>query len=287
MDNEAEFITRSKEIDDTRWRGRVQALSREFHIVTPEAANREANAPWSTAWAHGLTPADLVAPWTPELILLLCRVDSIVEHYKHYDELGRNNHLLHAAWFPDLYEDNAMTHGEQMFAVILDTLRATGLGQDTIRHNRYGDTTRWNWIEWVEARRERFRKRVKWLRLRAHTRWTLFQVDINSPSLFLDVTGPDVWQVIVDAFRDDESFRYRDMWSFLQNMQMASLDYIQKELPGPHLDETRVHDSGMPLGYGTSLNMPSFGYRREHRSEQRLAGWAAAHGMDLFNPQIW
>ena len=66
-----------------------------------------------------------------------------------------------------------------------------------------------------------------------------------------------------------------------------ALDYIQREIPGPHSDPTRLHLPGNPLGYGTSLTMPSFGYRREHRSEQLFVGWAAAHQMDLFNEELW
>lgn len=200
---------------------------------------------------------------------LLARADRLVEHYAHWDQKGDPSEFLHYLWWPDVRQDHRITKGEQAFALVLDACLRSGADPSDI-----------------ESRLERYRKRVGWL----HTKvpWTAFQVDINSPSLFLDVTGPDVWQVIIDAFRDeDPMFAHADIWEFLQNMRMASLDYIEKSIPGPHGDPGRVHEPTSPLGYGTSTTMPSFGYRREHKSEHRFAGWAAAHGMDLFNPDLW
>ena len=101
--------------------------------------------------------------------------------------------------------------------------------------------------------------------------WVPFQVDINSPSLFLTVDSPEVWQQVIDAMRADPGKR-DIMWHFLQNMRMASVQYIK---------------SSLPPNYGVSTEIPSFGYRREHHSEQLFVGWAAAHGMDLFNEKQW
>lgn len=264
------------------WKLCASGLSRE-HPVLREGVSKQ--------WAD-ITPQDLLPPWTPELLLGVQRADRLVRDYVHWHENGISGRPLHRWDWPDVQEDPNLTRGEQAFELILTLLREGGLGEDLQRHpskfgwwgGTPGAPEPWNWVSWVEQRRECYRKRVGWLEL--DLPWTPFQVDINSPSLFLDVTGADVWQVIVDAFREDDS-QGPQMWEFLQNMRMASLDYIEREIPGPHADPNRKHDPDSPLGYGTSLSMPSFGYRREHRSEQLLVGWAAAHNMDLFNQEVW
>jgi len=154
--------------------------------------------------------------------------------------------------------------GEGIYRALLSDLEAKGL-QD--------------WVPGVLKHRARFRKRVQWLAL--ETPWVPFQVD--GGGVFLDVTSPDVWQVVVDTVRE-EFPRWRD---FLGRMRMGDLDYIKAKIPGPHGDKSRLAVPGMVLGYGVSTTIPTFGYRREHRSEVRLAGWSAAtQKLDLFG-EAW
>lgn len=266
-----ETRARCAQRDEELWRNLANHLVRQGHrdIMDAPANGDEA-----------LAPGDLTPPWTPESLLHLGRIRRIVDHFETWHTSSSSFTEL---WWPDRAFDPATSHGEQAFQVILDHLAERGLDRDTTR-TRYGQTTPWSWKAYVEGQRARYRRRVAWLG--KDVPWTPFQVDINSPSLFLDVTSPAVWQVIIDAFVDDDR-RRDDLWGFLQNMRMASVEYIQNELPGPHGDPTRAHDPAMPLGYGTSTTMPSFGYRREHRTDIVFAGWAAAHNMDLFNPSLW
>lgn len=289
-----ETLVRSVLHDEAVWRSVVDMLcryrgQRHLGVVTPEA---QARLDGTREWRDSLEPEDLQAPWTPRLVLMLSRVGRIVEHYKRWNEPGDPSKPVHVFWWPETLQDAGTTVGEQAFELILSAFRDAGLDQDTLKraqaswwdHSITDDTEPWNWVSYIEGQRDRYRKRVSWLD--SDMPWTPFQVDINSPSLFLDVTSPDVWQVLVDAFRDDEQKADR-MWDFLRNMRMASVEYIKGELPGPHADPSRKHDPALPLGYGTSTTMPSFGYRREHRTDHLFVGWAAAHNMDLFNEDLW
>lgn len=214
-----------------------------------------------------LEPEHLVEPWTPALLLNIQWVQTMVSHYPSWNKLG--DHPW--PWWdgPDVSDPTATT-GERVFQVALHTFRQAGLDE---------------WVAWGEAQRETYRKRVAWLTADV-TRWVPFQLDINSPSLFIDVKGPADWQVVVDAVLAEKTYSAKE---FLQQMRMASLQYIKDELPGPHTDATRKHDPGMSFGYGTSTTMPSFGYRREHRTDILFIGWAAAtmSGWDLFGPAFW
>lgn len=277
---------RVKAFDEQQWRRLLESLCFRdpYHQGIISSAALARYDALRARWATTLHQSDLLEPWTPRLILHLDHLVRLVEHYPQWDREGDPSSRLPVrfGWGAEVHEDHRATVGEQVFALILADFQEAGLGRATqvITNGRF---LSWNWVSFIESRRARYRKRVGWLH--AKVPWTPFQVDINSPSLFLDVTGPDVWQVIVDEFCDEPSGR--DIWAFLQNMQMASLAYIEKSIPGPHDDPDRLHEPTSPKGYGTSMTIPSFGYRREHRSEHRLAGWAAVHGMDLFNPALW
>lgn len=211
-----------------------------------------------------LEPEHLLPPWTPELLLAVDKVSQVAARYKAWSEhRGRD----FPAWAVET--DKELSDGERLYAGAIKLFEGVGL-QD--------------YLLWAASEREKFRKRVAWATC-DHAKWKPFQVDINSPSLFLDVTGPDVWQVIVDTFISDGMYGK----DFVANMQMASLDYVMKEIPGPHGNPYRKHDPDSPLGYGVSTAMPSFGYRREHRSETRFAGWVAAAmpEWDLLGDRFW
>lgn len=238
-------------------------------VVRPEVRAVMAESTHNHVYGYRyLEPEHLVPPWTPALLLNIRWAQTVASHYKSWDKLG--DHPW--PWWdgPDVSDPTAST-GERVFQVALHTFREAGLLY---------------WVAWTEAQRETYRKRVAW-KTADLSRWVKFQVDINSPSLFLDVTGPDVWQVIVDAMVEDD--RALVAKEFLQEMRMASVQYIKDELPGPHGDATRKHEPGMVFGYGTSTTMPSFGYRREHRTDTLFVGWAAAvmPEWDLFGPAFW
>lgn len=209
-----------------------------------------------------LEPEDLAAPWTPTL--LLCCYWALVLAYK-YEAWHRLQHLPDG--LPPSEETEGST-GERAFATIIRSLTEAGL-HATAR--------------WAESRRDVFRQRVAWLNDRQG--WVKFQVDLNSPSIFMVVEGPDQWHRIVEDVRAEKP----DARHFLEGMRMASVRYIQRELPGPHADPTRKHIEGMPLGYGIRTDTPSFGYRREHLTDHLFVGWAAATmpKYDLFGTAFW
>lgn len=212
-----------------------------------------------------LEPEHLVAPWTPALLLNLRWVQTVTGHFKFWNEVGE---FQYPWWDGPDPSDPTLSLGERTFQIAEATFRQAGIG-----------------VSWVEAMREVYRKRVAWLTADV-SRWVPFQLDINWPSLFLDVKGPADWQTVVDAVLADKSYSAKE---FLQEMRMASIQYIKDELPGPHNDATRKHESGMTFGYGTSTTIPSFGYRREHRTETLFVGWAAATmpEWDLFGDAFW
>ena len=193
-----------------------------------------------------LEPEHLLPPWTPGRLLVIDGVSHVASHYKSWADSG-----------------------ERIYEEAIQVFEEAGLP---------------DYVEWVRAEREKFRKLTAWLTC-DHTGWKPFQVDINWPSLFLNVTGPDVWQSIVDTLVADGSHDK----DFVAHMKMASIDYVVKKIPGPHGNPYRKHDPESPLGYGVSTRMPSFGYRREHRSDTLFTGWAAAvmPQWDLLGDRFW
>lgn len=210
-----------------------------------------------------LEPDHLVSPWTPEVLLAVDCVSHVAQHYDRW--CGRGARALPAWADPGL----TLTDGERVYDGAARLFADLGLHE---------------WGAFARTEKEKFLKRAAW-QTAGTEGWVPFQVDINSPSLFLDVTGPAVWQTIVDAIVEDGSHDK----DFIAHMRMASLEYIVKEIPGPHGNPYRQHDPESPFGYGTSTQMPSFGYRREHRSETLFVGWAAAvmPGWDLLGERFW
>jgi len=229
-----------------------------------------------------LEPDDLVVPWTPTLLLLVKAVEYTVGDYKHWNDVGD---LRWDWWDGGDPSDPKATRGERVFQVAEAAFRAAGLDDAWQYDGHYdGENTPrvpCSWPGWVEGQRRIYRRRVRWLDSDMH--WVPFQVDFNSIG-FYTVDAPHVWQVIVDLVRQDHGTAWD---GFLGEARMGDLRYIRSEIPGPHVDLTRKHEPRMPLGYGASTKMPTFGYRREHRSEIVLAGWAAANDMDLFNDSTW
>lgn len=204
-----------------------------------------------------LEPEHLDAPWTPSLLLNIWWVRKMVAHYQSWNKLG--DHPW--PWWDgaDVSDPTAST-GERVFQVALHTFRQAGLD---------------DWVAWVEVQREKYRRRVTWLAA-DRAGWVPFRIDLNSPSLILDVTGPADWQVVVDAVLAEE-LRLNPK-TFLRQMR-ASISQ----------DETRKHEPGMPFGYETSTKMSSFGYRWKHRTDSLFVEWVAATmpDLDLFGPDFW
>jgi len=226
----------------TIWRQTARNLHREGFLVLKKHSD----------YPMGIQESDLNPPWTPELLLNQYRMEKVLEHYRTISE-DYPEASLRPWWIPE-------ASGEDIPRAIFE--------QVTRSYREAGMT---GMVIWTQTQMRKFERRVSLLH--SDPKWVKFQVDINWPSLFLDVDGPDVWQVIVDAFQKEGDRDWRD---FLKNMRMASLDYVQKEIPGAHDEKGRVHIPDMPLGYGVSTTIPSFGYRREHRSEILFVGWAAS-----------
>lgn len=258
----AEFkIDRSRH-DDAVWYGLpflertwrdVACSSNEMRdlVVRPEV--REAMAQSVSAHVYGyryLEPEHLVPPWAPALLVAMDRVQAAVGHYKSWSVPGEFREVW---WTGEDTSDPSLSTGERTFQIAERMFSEAGLPDI---------------VAWVGAAREVFRKRVRLMAL--DVRWVPFQVDINSPSVFCTVSGPDVWQTVVDAMVADRKDEAR---SFLENMRMASLKAVAE----------------LPSSYLVSQEVPSFGYRREHTNPALFVGWAAATmpEADLFGPTFW
>lgn len=252
--------------NERAWRGLV-CCSTQMRETCIRHEVREIMAESTSSHVYGyryLEPEDLNSPWTPELLLAVEEVSHVAQHYARWASHGS---VVLPIWAE--VQDVKLPDGERLYAGALQLFTEAELT---------------DWATWVIKEREKFRKRIAW-RTAGTEGWVPFQVDINSPPLFLDVTGPAVWQTIVDAIVE---YRSHDK-SFVEHMKMASIEYIVNEIPGPHGNPFRKFDLESPFGYGTSTQMPSFGYRREHRSEVLFVGWATAvmPQWDLLGPRFW
>lgn len=210
--------------------------------LRPEALSRPAN---------NLTEGDLRSPWTPDLLLGLWWVQAVTQAYDHWstaDEppewLTRNRASSAKGSIP-----------EQVFETAGRKLAKAALS---------------SFVSWVMWQAAIYTRRV--LHLRSNERWVPFQIDLNSPSIFRLIERPDQWQVVVDECQEDKGSS--SSMSFLRDMAMASVSYIEEHIPG---------------SYGVSTSTPSFGYRREHQSPVLFVGWATSvmPANDLFGSRFW
>jgi hypothetical protein len=269
-----------------------------YPVLTPEAeAEYEARNkvyndhknPDRKTWDQGARPADwdfeesdLLAPWTPDLLVAISLVSRVAEQYDAWTKIGD---VQTHRWFRDteinLPHLAALASGEKVFARAIEMFTEAGLDKHTCTTTSWATgaevvtTEPYSFVEYVEEKREVYRKRVAWMS--ADMKWVPFQMDSNSLGFYPDINSPDVWQVIVDKARDEEGERWAE---FLGNMKMASVAYLTGE-------DRPEHHPAIPASYGISTKKPSFGYRREHRSDTVLHIWAKAVGLDLLNPEVW
>ncbi len=210
--------------------------------------------------------SDLPSPWTKDLLLAYRWVRTVTRQYAIWCsplEIGSVWPLADATG----WEKPA---AERVYATARGLFEKAGLLE---------------YVAFVDKNQRFYQQAIHFMD--ANLKWEPFQIDLNSPSLFMLVGSADQWFYIVDQVVQERGVV--SAREFLQNMHMASLEYIYREIPGAHGDPNRIHEDGNPLGYGVSTDTPSFGYRREHRTEIVFAGWAAATmpHLDLFGPMFW
>lgn len=210
--------------------------------------------------------SDLPSPWTKDLLLAYRWVRTVTRQYAIWCsplEIG-------SVWpLPDEMGVDQPA-AERVYAAAHALFEKAGLLE---------------YVSFVEKSQRFYRQAIHLMD--ANLKWEPFQIDLNSPSVFMLVDSADQWFYIVDQVIQERGVDSAKR--FLQSMHMASLEYIYREIPGSHDDPHRVHEEGNPLGYGVSTEVPSFGYRREHRSEIVFAGWAAATmpHLDLFGSMFF